>query len=56
MDFSPTTTVSRLGSEAQDDAEGAAVTMFVALYDYNARTENEMSFKKGDQLRVSRCE
>lgn len=27
-------------------------TLFVALYDYKARTENEMSFQKGDKLRV----
>ena len=27
-------------------------TLFVALYDYKARTENEMSFAKGDKLRV----
>jgi hypothetical protein len=28
--------------------------MFVALYDYSARSESELSFQKGDKLRVRR--
>lgn len=35
--------------EVDDDG-----SLFVALYDYKARTENEMSFIKGDKLRVRR--
>ena len=26
--------------------------VFIAQYDYSARTENEMSFSKGDKLQV----
>ena len=28
-------------------------SIFVALYDYSARTENELSFVKGEKLRVT---
>ena len=29
--------------------------MYVALYDYTARTESELSFTTGEKLRVRRC-
>ncbi len=29
--------------------------MYLALYDYNARSTSEMSFLKGDKLLVRRC-
>uniref|UniRef100_A0A8C6P225 Tyrosine-protein kinase n=1 Tax=Nothobranchius furzeri TaxID=105023 RepID=A0A8C6P225_NOTFU len=31
---------------------GAGVTLFVALYDYEARTEDDLSFKKGEKLQI----
>lgn len=40
---------SHLGDEDDEDDR-----IFVALYDYRARTDNEMSFKKGEKLRVNR--
>ncbi|RVE56151.1 hypothetical protein OJAV_G00233400 [Oryzias javanicus] len=31
---------------------GTGVTLFVALYDYEARTEDDLSFKKGEKLQI----
>uniref|UniRef100_A0A3P9HVQ8 Tyrosine-protein kinase n=1 Tax=Oryzias latipes TaxID=8090 RepID=A0A3P9HVQ8_ORYLA len=31
---------------------GTGVTLFIALYDYEARTEDDLSFKKGDKLQI----
>lgn len=30
----------------------AGVTTFVALYDYESRTESDLSFKKGERLQI----
>lgn len=33
-------------------AIAGGVTFFVALYDYEARTEDDLSFKKGDRFQI----
>lgn len=30
----------------------AGVTLFVALYDYEARTEDDLSFRKGERFQI----
>ena len=30
----------------------AGVTLFVALYDYEARTEDDLSFRKGEKFQI----
>lgn len=30
----------------------AGVTLFVALYDYEARTEEDLSFRKGERFQI----
>ncbi|MEQ2198043.1 hypothetical protein XENOCAPTIV_006808 [Xenoophorus captivus] len=31
---------------------GTGVTLFVALYDYEARTEDDLSFRKGERFQI----
>lgn len=31
---------------------GGGVTLFVALYDYDARTEDDLTFKKGEKFQI----
>ena len=38
----------------EEDDGGDTTNLVIALYDYVARTENEMSFVKGEKLRVMR--
>lgn len=33
-------------------AFAAGVTLFVALYDYEARTEDDLSFRKGERFQI----
>lgn len=37
---------------AAKDPIGAGVKLFVAMYDYDARTDEDLSFKKGDLLEI----
>lgn len=37
---------------AAKDPLGAGVKLFVAMYDYDARTDEDLSFKKGDLLEI----
>eukprot|EP00043_Microstomoeca_roanoka_P016410 m.167416 g.167416 ORF g.167416 m.167416 type:complete len:710 (+) comp16453_c0_seq4:310-2439(+) len=41
-----------LRADAQSATESTTIQTYIALYDYKARTENEMSFSKGDHLHV----
>ena len=36
----------------QGDAQNGASKIFVALYDYDARTDEDLSFKKGEHLEI----
>jgi len=40
------------GGPQQDSGDTAALNIFVALYDYDARTNEDLSFKKGEHLEV----
>lgn len=62
-DFSPNQVVMTMGrtttsgggsSSAMDVGGGSTSSMkiFVALYDYDARTEEDLSFKKGEHLEI----
>lgn len=31
---------------------GGGVTLFIALYEYDARTEDDLSFKKGEKFHI----
>lgn len=31
---------------------GGGVTLFIALYDYEARTEDDLSFQKGEKFHI----
>lgn len=33
-------------------AAGGGVTLFIALYDYEARTEDDLSFQKGEKFHI----
>lgn len=39
-------------SETEMDSGDNGVKIFVALYDYDARTDEDLSFKKGDHLEI----
>lgn len=47
---------SHLASNGQttsvQSVNGTSLKIFVALYDYEARTDEDLSFKKGDQLEI----
>lgn len=34
------------------DSAGTGVTMFIALYDYEARTEDDLTFTKGEKFHI----
>lgn len=34
------------------DSAGPGVTLFVALYDYEARTEDDLTFTKGEKFHI----
>lgn len=34
------------------DSTGPGVTLFVALYDYEARTEDDLTFTKGEKFHI----
>jgi hypothetical protein len=38
--------------QEQDPTQGTAAKIFVALYDYDARTDEDLSFKKGEHLEI----
>ena len=38
--------------QEQDPTQGLAAKIFVALYDYDARTDEDLSFKKGEHLEI----
>jgi len=40
------------GASRQADPAAASMKTFVALYDYDARTDEDLSFKKGDLLEI----
>lgn len=40
------------GGLSRQDAAASAMKTFVALYDYDARTDEDLSFKKGDLLEI----
>ena len=31
---------------------GGGVTLFIALYDYDARTEDDLTFQKGEKFQI----
>lgn len=45
-------TVSNGQANSAQSMNGASLKIFVALYDYEARTDEDLSFKKGDQLEI----
>lgn len=34
------------------DSTGPGVTLFIALYDYEARTEDDLTFTKGEKFHI----
>lgn len=34
------------------NSAGTGVTLFIALYDYEARTEDDLTFTKGEKLHI----
>ena len=41
-----------LPAPPEQDSQGSAAKVFVALYDYDARTDEDLSFKKGEHLEI----
>ncbi|NXJ15791.1 YRK kinase, partial [Odontophorus gujanensis] len=38
--------------QAHSSITGGGVTLFIALYDYEARTEDDLSFQKGEKFHI----
>uniref|UniRef100_A0ACB8F6V7 Uncharacterized protein n=1 Tax=Sphaerodactylus townsendi TaxID=933632 RepID=A0ACB8F6V7_9SAUR len=50
--FGGSNTSSMVTSPQRCGALAGGVTTFVALYDYESRTESDLSFKKGERLQI----
>lgn len=49
---SPPSEVARQQAVANPEPEQPSARIFVALYDYDARTDEDLSFRKGDHLEI----
>uniref|UniRef100_A0A671LSX3 Tyrosine-protein kinase n=1 Tax=Sinocyclocheilus anshuiensis TaxID=1608454 RepID=A0A671LSX3_9TELE len=51
-DFSNPAPSSNFNSSRPAPITGGGVTLFIALYDYDARTEDDLSFQKGEKFHI----